>query len=159
MYPVSEASKKVWTNGCIDIVRSWAERNLYTIAGIALGVALSQLFVIYLAKTLEGQIELQKSRWHYSWGWPQATYRYHVSSSNSRQVASGRSRGQNAEASVNARMVLLVLFAISLYVLFILSLIRLVLYFKNYFHLFFNKNWFLAKHTYTHTRRHITIIL
>lgn len=66
MYPVSEASKKVWTNGCIDIVRSWAERNLYTIAGIALGVALSQLFVIYLAKTLEGQIELQKSRWHYS---------------------------------------------------------------------------------------------
>ncbi|KMQ92482.1 tetraspanin-33-like isoform 1 protein [Lasius niger] len=64
MLPVSEASKKVWTSGCIEIVRSWAERNLYTIAGIALGIALSQLFVIYLAKTLEGQIELQKSRWH-----------------------------------------------------------------------------------------------
>lgn len=62
--PVSEAGKKVWTSGCIEIVRSWAERNLYTIAGIALGIALSQLFVIYLAKTLEGQIELQKSRWH-----------------------------------------------------------------------------------------------
>ena len=62
--PVSEASKKVWTSGCIEIVRAWAERNLYTIAGIALGIALSQLFVIYLAKTLEGQIELQKSRWH-----------------------------------------------------------------------------------------------
>nr|CAH7739506.1 unnamed protein product [Callosobruchus chinensis]CAI5831306.1 unnamed protein product [Callosobruchus analis] len=60
---VAEASKKVWTSGCIDIVRSWAERNLYTIAGIALAVALSQLFVIYLAKTLEGQIDLQKSRW------------------------------------------------------------------------------------------------
>ncbi|KYQ48373.1 Tetraspanin-33 [Trachymyrmex zeteki] len=54
MLPVSEASKKVWTSGCIEIVRSWAERNLYTIAGIALGIALSQLFVIYLAKTLEG---------------------------------------------------------------------------------------------------------
>ncbi|XP_060825487.1 tetraspanin-14-like isoform X1 [Bombus pascuorum] len=64
MLPVSEAGKKVWTSGCIEIVRSWAERNLYTIAGIALGIALSQLFVIYLAKTLEGQIELQKSRWH-----------------------------------------------------------------------------------------------
>lgn len=60
---VAEASKKVWTSGCIEIVRSWAERNLYTIAGIALGVALSQLLVIYLAKTLEGQIDLQKSRW------------------------------------------------------------------------------------------------
>ncbi|XP_023724583.1 tetraspanin-33-like [Cryptotermes secundus] len=61
--PVAEAAKKVWTSGCIEIVRSWAERNLYTIAGVALGTALSQLFVIYLAKTLEGQIELQKSRW------------------------------------------------------------------------------------------------
>lgn len=61
---VAEASKKVWTSGCIEVVRSWAERNLYTIAGIALGVALSQLFVIYLGKTLEGQIELQRSRWN-----------------------------------------------------------------------------------------------
>ncbi|XP_034254530.1 tetraspanin-33-like [Thrips palmi] len=62
--PAAEAGKRVWANGCIDVVRSWAERNLYTIAIIALGVALSQLLVIYLAKTLEGQIELQKSRWH-----------------------------------------------------------------------------------------------
>ncbi|EFA09920.2 tetraspanin-33 isoform X1 [Tribolium castaneum] len=61
---VAEASKKVWTSGCIEIVRSWAERNLYTIAGIALGIALSQLFVIYLAKTLEGQIDLQKSSYY-----------------------------------------------------------------------------------------------
>ena len=61
---VAEASKLVWASGCIEVVRTWAERNLYTIAGIALGVALSQLLVIYLAKTLEGQIELQKSRWH-----------------------------------------------------------------------------------------------
>ncbi|KAG6464486.1 hypothetical protein O3G_MSEX014549 [Manduca sexta] len=62
-YPVAEASKRVWTSGCIEIVRSWAEHNLYTIASVALGVALSQLFVIYLAKTLEGQIELQKARY------------------------------------------------------------------------------------------------
>ncbi|KAK0082625.1 hypothetical protein PV325_010073 [Microctonus aethiopoides] len=51
MLPPSEASKRIWISGCIEIVRSWAERNLYTIAGIALGIALSQLFVIYLAKT------------------------------------------------------------------------------------------------------------
>lgn len=60
---MAEAAKKVWTSGCIEIVRVWAERNLYTIAGIALGIAISQLLVIYLAKTLEGQIDLQKSRW------------------------------------------------------------------------------------------------
>lgn len=53
---VAAASKKIWTSGCIEIIRVWAERNLYTIAGIALGAALSQLFVIYLAKTLEGQV-------------------------------------------------------------------------------------------------------
>lgn len=133
--PVSEASKKVWTSGCIEIIRAWAERNLYTIAGIALGVALSQLFVIYLAKTLEGQIELQKSRWH-SWAWPQATYRsYQMSSSNHhRQVAGSSARARRGQgAGINARMALLVLFAISLYVLCILLLIRLVMYFKNYF--------------------------
>lgn len=62
-HSVAAASKLIWTSGCIEIVRVWAERNLYTIAGIALGIALIQLFVIYLAKTLEGQIELQKSRW------------------------------------------------------------------------------------------------
>lgn len=61
---VAEAGKKVWTTGCIEVVRFWAERNLYTIAGVALGVALSQLLVINLAKTLEGQIELQRSRWY-----------------------------------------------------------------------------------------------
>ncbi|KAH8387647.1 hypothetical protein KR093_008513 [Drosophila rubida] len=60
---VAAASKLIWTSGCIEIVRVWAERNLYTMAGIALGVALIQLLVIYLAKTLESQIELQKSRW------------------------------------------------------------------------------------------------
>lgn len=60
---VAAASKRIWTSGCIEIVRVWAERNLYTIAGVALSIALIQLFVIYLAKTLEGQIDLQKSRW------------------------------------------------------------------------------------------------
>jgi len=40
---VAEASKKIYTNGCIEIVRTWAERNLYTIAAGALAVALSQV--------------------------------------------------------------------------------------------------------------------
>lgn len=54
-----------------------------------------------------------------------------------RQVAgNGRSRGQEAETSANARMALLVLLAIALYVLCILSLIKLALYFRNYFHMY-----------------------
>lgn len=60
---VSSASKKIWTSGCIEIVRVWAERNLYVFAGVALSCSFVQLLIIYLAKTLEGQIELQKSRW------------------------------------------------------------------------------------------------
>ncbi|KAK7603028.1 hypothetical protein V9T40_003027 [Parthenolecanium corni] len=60
---VAEASKKIWTSGCIEVVRLFAERNLYTIGAVALGVALAQLLIINLAKTLEGQIELQKSGW------------------------------------------------------------------------------------------------
>ncbi|EZA52698.1 hypothetical protein X777_07079 [Ooceraea biroi] len=62
-------------------------------------------------------------------------------SSANRQVANnGRSRAsQDTETNINARMALLVLFAISLYILCILSLIKLVLYFKNYFHLYVSK--------------------
>lgn len=60
---VASAGKKIWTSGCIEIVRNWAERNLYVFAGIALSASFIQLLIIYLAKTLEGQIELQKSRW------------------------------------------------------------------------------------------------
>ncbi|ALC49456.1 Tsp3A [Drosophila busckii] len=63
VHSVAAASKLIWTSGCIENVRVWAERNLYGIAGFALGIALVQLLVIYLAKTLEGQIDLQKSRW------------------------------------------------------------------------------------------------
>ncbi|CAG7731742.1 unnamed protein product [Allacma fusca] len=53
--------EKVWTQGCIDALKSWINRNLYIVASSTLGIALMQLFVMYLAKSLEGQIELQKS--------------------------------------------------------------------------------------------------
>jgi len=58
-----EASKKIWINGCISTIEMWVYGNLYIIAGIAVGVALAQLFVIFLARTLEGQIQRQKSLW------------------------------------------------------------------------------------------------
>lgn len=60
---VSSASKKIWTSGCIEIVRVWAERNLYVFAGVALTCSFVQLLIIYLAKTLEGKIKAQAARW------------------------------------------------------------------------------------------------
>ena len=63
------------------------ENNLYTVGGVAIGIALSQVFsllvnlllrasvehcfvfqllVIWLARTLEGQIESQKALWTYN---------------------------------------------------------------------------------------------
>ncbi len=38
-----EAKDKVWTQGCIDALKSWINRNLYIVAGAALGVALMQV--------------------------------------------------------------------------------------------------------------------
>lgn len=43
-YPkAAEANKKIWTTGCVEEVRVFLERNLYTIACVALGVALAQV--------------------------------------------------------------------------------------------------------------------
>ncbi|KAI9556927.1 tetraspanin-33 [Daphnia magna] len=58
-----EAAKKIHISGCISIIEMWVYGNLYIIAGIATVVAFAQLFVIFLARTLEGQIQRQKSLW------------------------------------------------------------------------------------------------
>jgi len=57
---------KINTKGCIPMIQRWFEQNLYTVGGIALGVALAQLLVIWLSRTLEGQIENQMALWKYS---------------------------------------------------------------------------------------------
>lgn len=38
-----DAKDKVWTQGCIDALKSWINRNLYIVAGSTLGVALMQV--------------------------------------------------------------------------------------------------------------------
>lgn len=43
MFQVAEAGKRVWTSGCSEIIRFWAERNLYKIGAVALGIALVQV--------------------------------------------------------------------------------------------------------------------
>jgi len=60
-----EIDKKIHRQGCIPRLQQYFEQNLYTVGGIALGVALAQLLVIWLSRTLEGQIEQQRSLWKF----------------------------------------------------------------------------------------------
>lgn len=60
---VDIVKEKINTGGCMIKMRGFVENNLYIVAGIALGVAVAQLLVIWLGRKLEGQIEDQKSLW------------------------------------------------------------------------------------------------
>lgn len=60
---IDEVMRRIYIEGCIPAIQSMIERNLYPVGGAAIGIALSQLFVIWLSRTLEGQIESQKSLW------------------------------------------------------------------------------------------------
>jgi len=59
-----EVAMKIYTKGCIPTITTMIQNNLYTVGGVAIGIALSQLLVIWLSRTLEGQIESQKSLWN-----------------------------------------------------------------------------------------------
>jgi len=57
--------KKIHTKGCIYKLQQYFEKNLFTVGIVALCVAVGQLGVIWLSRTLEGQIENQRSLWKY----------------------------------------------------------------------------------------------
>jgi len=59
-----EVITKINIVGCIPTIKTLIENNLYTVVGAAIGIAVSQLLVIWLSRTLEGQIESQKSLWN-----------------------------------------------------------------------------------------------
>ena len=77
----TEVLKRINTKGCIETIevkslnfssscvynsvrlQRLILRNLYTVGGIAIGIALSQLLVIWLARSLERQIKSQKALW------------------------------------------------------------------------------------------------
>jgi len=61
---MAEVMESINIRGCIPTIQALIENNLYTVGGIAIGIALSQLLVIWLSRTLEGQIESQKSLWN-----------------------------------------------------------------------------------------------
>jgi len=39
----NDPKDKVWTQGCIESLKSWINRNLYIVAGFAVGIALMQV--------------------------------------------------------------------------------------------------------------------
>ncbi|XP_013778968.1 tetraspanin-33-like [Limulus polyphemus] len=56
-------NEKIYTRGCVEGLMEFVKGNLYLVAGICLGVALVQLFAMYLSRTLLNQITLQRARW------------------------------------------------------------------------------------------------
>jgi len=64
---IDKIAGKIFTRGCVVTIKDYMEGNLLTIGGVALGVAAVQLLVIWLARTLESQIDDQKSLWQYQW--------------------------------------------------------------------------------------------
>lgn len=63
--PYKEVVQHIYTQGCIQRLKVLVEQNIYTVAIVTLGVAIAQLLVIWLARTLEGQIGDQRSLWQY----------------------------------------------------------------------------------------------
>ncbi|XP_023592864.1 tetraspanin-33 isoform X2 [Trichechus manatus latirostris] len=55
----SEASKVIYTNGCIDKLVNWIHSNLFLLGGMALGLAIPQLVGILLSQILVNQIKDQ----------------------------------------------------------------------------------------------------
>ncbi|XP_024618882.1 tetraspanin-33 isoform X2 [Neophocaena asiaeorientalis asiaeorientalis] len=54
-----EASKVIYTNGCIDRLVNWIHSNLFVLGGVALGLAIPQLVGILLSMILVSQIKDQ----------------------------------------------------------------------------------------------------
>ncbi|XP_037023626.1 tetraspanin-33 isoform X5 [Artibeus jamaicensis] len=54
-----EASKVIYTNGCIDRLVNWIHSNLFLLGGVALGLAIPQLVGILLSQILMNQIKDQ----------------------------------------------------------------------------------------------------
>lgn len=60
---VVEVNKFIYTRGCIEAFTEIFERNMNLAASLCLGCALIQLFAMFLARSLQGQIYSQRARW------------------------------------------------------------------------------------------------
>ncbi|OTF72467.1 hypothetical protein BLA29_004155 [Euroglyphus maynei] len=60
---VVEINKYVYTRGCVEAISELVDHNMNLVAIICLGSALAQLFAMFLARSLQGQIFAQRARW------------------------------------------------------------------------------------------------
>uniref|UniRef100_A0A6P6Y595 Tetraspanin n=1 Tax=Dermatophagoides pteronyssinus TaxID=6956 RepID=A0A6P6Y595_DERPT len=60
---VIEINKYVYTRGCVEAISELVDHNMNLVAIICLGSALAQLFAMFLARSLQGQIFAQRARW------------------------------------------------------------------------------------------------
>ncbi|MCL4132405.1 UNVERIFIED_CONTAM: hypothetical protein GTU68_061639 [Idotea baltica] len=58
------ASKTIYTEGCVVAIIRLLESNLYIAAGVIFGITLFQMYVTHQARTLMDQIALQKHNYH-----------------------------------------------------------------------------------------------
>nr|XP_026692973.1 tetraspanin-17 isoform X2 [Ciona intestinalis] len=59
----SEQVTKIYTSGCITQFGDWLKTNLYTVAGVFIGVALIQIVPICFAQNLISDIQAVKAGW------------------------------------------------------------------------------------------------
>ncbi|XP_078492729.1 tetraspanin-5 isoform X1 [Ciona intestinalis] len=60
----SEQVTKIYTSGCITQFGDWLKTNLYTVAGVFIGVALIQIVPICFAQNLISDIQAVKAGWY-----------------------------------------------------------------------------------------------
>ncbi|XP_039272612.1 tetraspanin-5-like [Styela clava] len=60
---ISEQMKTVYTTGCLTMFEDWLKMNLYTVAGVFIGIALLQIVPICMAQNMISDIESIKARW------------------------------------------------------------------------------------------------
>ncbi|XP_078312482.1 tetraspanin-33-like [Crassostrea virginica] len=57
---------QIYTRGCLKAVRDWIGSNLFVFGCIIIGVLIPQMASICVARNLNDQISIQKSKWRYS---------------------------------------------------------------------------------------------
>lgn len=60
---MTEASKKIYTQGCVKGFSQWLESNALWMGGICLGIVIPQLIAISMARRLVDQVRVQKLKW------------------------------------------------------------------------------------------------
>lgn len=60
---VVEVNKDIYTRGCIEAITETLEPNMNIVSAVCFTFAIVQLFAMFLARSLQGQISAQQSRW------------------------------------------------------------------------------------------------